>query len=76
VPKMKCPSCGIQIPKKQTAMLHYHTHVIRSEKGDYSYSCGCGKQDGYWDLEQGAAVALVKHFADSHGMSLVQAMGM
>ena len=68
--------CGDQLPVKQNKISHYSAHAIKTDNGDYGWSCPCGEKDGYWPSDMGAAAGMTDHFARAHGISQTVSMGM
>jgi len=70
-----CPMCSEELPLRQNKLMHYASHAIRTDAGDYGYKCGCGEADGYWPTDVGAAAGMADHFAKRHGISQSVSLG-
>lgn len=70
-----CPICNADLPLRENKLMHYATHAIPTEKGDYGFKCGCGEADGYWPTDFGAAAGMAAHFEHRHGISQSISLG-
>ncbi len=70
-----CPMCDEGLPVRENKLMHYASHAVQVQSGQYGWKCGCGEEDGLWESDIGAAAGIAEHFARRHGISQSVTLG-
>jgi hypothetical protein len=73
---IRCPMCDEDLPMKDNKVMHFASHAVKTDNGDYGWKCPCGEEDGFWPTNFGAAAGMTDHFARRHNISQTVSMGM
>lgn len=67
--------CSEGLPAKDNELMHYASHAIRTDSGDYGWQCPCGEADGYWKDDFAAGAGSADHFSKRHGIPMSTSLG-